>query len=156
MRSLFIIAFLAAQIYLPLSYYLKPNPLPALLDGGGASAPVTLPDEADPFDERFAWRMFSPIRVARCDVDLYDATSGARQPVSLGREIHFLWVNLMKRARGAVFTEFARWRCPQMAERSGQAPVLQADVTCHVSKAGSRQTITVRPFSPDLNWCDPT
>jgi hypothetical protein len=46
-RGRFIIAFLAVQLLLPLHYYLVRH---------------------DPHDERFAWRMFSPMRMADCAV----------------------------------------------------------------------------------------
>lgn len=149
-RSLFIVAFIAAQLYLPLSYYLRPDPLPELREGHAGQGPVTLPEGSDPFDERFAWRMFSPVRMVKCRATLYDATDGVRKRVRVGQELHYLWVNLMRRARRPIFDQYARWRCPQMAE-GGATPVLNAEVTCPLPG-----DLTVYPFDPNLNLCDPS
>ncbi|MFN3197091.1 MAG: hypothetical protein ACE366_01565 [Bradymonadia bacterium] len=155
MRSLFIVAFLAAQLYLPLSYYMRPDPLPELIAEPPAEQPVTLPEGADPFDERFAWRMFSPIRMVKCDVSFYDATDGVRRRVPTGKEVHFLWINLFKRARRSVIDQFAQWRCPQMATE-GKAPILNAEIVCPVRRPGRTGVVQVRPFDPTLNLCDPS
>lgn len=84
-RDALIAAVVLINIALPLSYYL-----------GRSDSPLS------PYDERFAWRMFSPVRIARCQVDLFDATAGQPQPIQLSRELHVVWVNLLKRARPAV------------------------------------------------------
>ena len=87
--NVFIAAFLAIQIGLPLSYYVGD----------------------DPFDERFAWRMFSPVRLARCTIEAYDASAGGLTPITLSRELHVVWINLLKRARPAVIDAVAARLC---------------------------------------------
>lgn len=103
MKNALIVALLALQIGLPLSYYLSDNV----------------------YDERFAWRMFSPIRLIKCDVALYDATGGGRTPLQPMREMHVVWRNLMRRGRLPVVDAFARHWCPQKPGR-----VLNAQITC--------------------------
>ncbi len=80
-RDAFIAAVLLVNIALPLSYYI-----------GRSDSPLAR------YDERFAWRMFSPVRIARCQVDLYDGET----PIQLTRELHVVWINLLKRARPSV------------------------------------------------------
>jgi len=101
--NLIIGAFLLLQLGFPASYYL-----------GG-----------DPFDERFAWRMFSPVRLARCSVQAYDASSG-QVPIQLSRELHVVWINLLKRARPAVIDAVADKLC---SDRGTQADV-RMSLTC--------------------------
>ncbi len=87
--SIGIALFLLVQLYLPASYYLG--------DGG--------------FDERFAWRMFSPVRLASCRVSAYDHGAGQRRPIRLGRELHVVWINLLKRGRTSVVDEAIEHLC---------------------------------------------
>lgn len=103
MKNVLIVAFLALQIGLPLSYYLG--------------------DE--PHDERFAWRMFSPIRLIKCDVTLYDASGGARTRIRPLQEMHVVWRNLMRRGRIPVVEAFARTWCAAAPDRK-----LTVDLTC--------------------------
>lgn len=85
-RDALIAAFVIIQIALPLSYYV-----------GRSDSPLA------PFDERFAWRMFSPVRLAKCQVRVYDATHGnMNQTISLSRELHVVWVKLLNRARPSI------------------------------------------------------
>lgn len=116
MRNYVIGAWLALQIALPASYYLG----------------------EDPFDERFAWRMFSPVRIAGCSVELFDASDGVERPLNLQRDLHVVWINLLKRARMSVIESYARKVCEERAAE-GKSPVLRADITCmapEVSKLG--------------------
>jgi hypothetical protein len=75
-RDLFIAAFLVSQLLLPLRWYL-------------------LRDPGDPFDERFAWRMFSPERMVRCSAQAQ--LNGV--PLDLGRKFHSAWLTLVERGR---------------------------------------------------------
>jgi hypothetical protein len=75
-RDLFIAAFLLSQLLLPLRWY-------------------ALREADDPFDERFAWRMFSPERMVRCSANAH--LDGA--PLELGREFHSAWLTLVERGR---------------------------------------------------------
>lgn len=76
-RGRFILAFLLVQLHLPLRYYLS---------------------HRDPHDERFAWRMFSPIRMAQCKPNV---TIGD-EPAALNREFHEAWIEIAKRGRFVV------------------------------------------------------
>ncbi len=105
--SLLIIVFIAIQIALPLSYYLGDNA----------------------FDERFAWRMFSPVRMARCQVKVFDATSGAEEELRLGRRMHIVWINLLKRARPAVVEKVAAKFCDE-ARATNLSPDIRMMLTC--------------------------
>jgi hypothetical protein len=102
-KNALIVAFLALQIGLPLSYYLSDNA----------------------YDERFAWRMFSPIRLIKCDVTLYDESDGRRTALRPMREMHVVWRNLMRRGRVPIVQAFARKWCAEGADRK-----LTADMTC--------------------------
>ncbi|MCB9538904.1 MAG: hypothetical protein H6704_21940 [Myxococcales bacterium] len=107
MRNALIAGFVALQIALPLSYYLGD----------------------DPYDERFAWRMFSPVRLARCTLQAFDETDGVRRPMRLGEDLHVVWINLMKRARRQVIDHWAfDWCAEQRA--AGREPVLRVQLTC--------------------------
>jgi hypothetical protein len=81
-----LVAFLAVQVAAPLHYY-------------------TLRD--DRLDERFAWRMFSPTRVIRCEPRFY--VDG--RPVELGARYHEAWVGLARRGRRAVLDAMAADLC---------------------------------------------
>ena len=94
-KRAFIGLFLAIQIAVPLSYYLGDDKL----------------------DERFAWRMFSTVRMARC-IDL-DSRSQLpaffvdSRPIPLYRHFHEAWVSLAKRGRKSVIAEMAQHLCEQ-------------------------------------------
>jgi len=85
-RGRFIVAFLLVQLLLPLRYYIA---------------------HRDPHDERFAWRMFSPIRMAQCrpTVTLDDA------PANLSAEFHEAWIEIAKRGRFGVVEAMGRKLC---------------------------------------------
>ncbi|MEY3212105.1 MAG: hypothetical protein RIT28_2586 [Pseudomonadota bacterium] len=87
-RDLFIAAFLLSQLALPLRWY-------------------ALREADDPFDERFAWRMFSPERMVRCSASAQ--LNGA--PLDLGREFHSAWLTLVERGRMDVVKAVARRVC---------------------------------------------
>jgi len=108
MRTALIIAFLALQVGLPLSYYLGHTP----------------------HDERFAWRMFSPVRLVSCDADLYDATSGSQQKLDPYKELHVVWYNLMKRGRLPVVKVFAESWCDQQVAKGRAQPDLRVRLSC--------------------------
>lgn len=84
-----IVAALAIQVAVPMTYYLG----------------------EDRFDERFAWRMFSAVRVYRCDLNAFDLDDGRATPVPLGRTIHVAWINTMQRGREGVIQRYLTWRC---------------------------------------------
>ena len=76
-RGRLILLFVAIQLLVPLRYYIA---------------------HRDPHDERFAWRMFSPIRMVRCQLSV--ERDGA--PLPLGREFHEAWLEMAQRGRFAV------------------------------------------------------
>lgn len=82
----FVAVVVASQLVIPLRYYLASR---------------------DPHDERFAWRMFSPMRMAQCapEVTLDD------KPFALGTEFHAAWIELAKRGRFRVLEQIGARLC---------------------------------------------
>jgi hypothetical protein len=104
----FICAYIAAQLIAPLWYYA----------GSG-----------DKNDERFAWRMFSSVRMIECRVEF--RTGPAHQPVqNLGSRFHEAWINLAKRGRIEVITAMAEALC------AGGEEDVRAELSCKT--AGGR------------------
>ena len=91
-----LVLFFGIQMYAPIRYYLGDYP----------------------WDERFSWRMFSTVRTLKCRPQLWSQQSddSRRQPLRLSREMHMVWVNLMKRGRLRVVEEFARSYCQRRPE----------------------------------------
>lgn len=85
-RGRFILAFLAAQMLIPLHYYAV---------------------RRDVHDERFAWRMFSPMRMTRCRW----AFSIGKQPLTLGTQFHEAWLEIASRGRMTVVEQMAAKLC---------------------------------------------
>ncbi len=85
-RGRFILAFVLVQLLLPLRYYAA---------------------NRDPHDERFAWRMFSPMRMTRCTphVQLDD------KPLALSDYFHEAWIELAERGRFVVVEAMAARLC---------------------------------------------
>ena len=65
----------------------------------------------DRYDERFAWRMFSAVRVARCQMRLTETQGGSERPIALGEVLPAPWTALLERNRVRVVDGFLRWRC---------------------------------------------
>jgi hypothetical protein len=84
-RGRLILAFLAVQLLVPLTYFAR----------------------RDPHDERFAWRMFSPMRMAKCQPRF--AIDG--KPFALEREFHEAWIELAQRGRFIVVEAMAAHVC---------------------------------------------
>ena len=81
----------AVQVAIPASYYLV---------------------REDEDDERFAWRMFSAIRLKRCDVDAFDALADdAQRPIALAEALHASWQRSLGRGRRPVVARFLATRC---------------------------------------------
>ena len=76
-RGRFIILMVASQLLLPLHYYLA---------------------RRDKHDERFAWRMFSPMRMAHCQPNV---TIDGRA-TALESQFHEAWIDLAVRGRFVV------------------------------------------------------
>lgn len=82
-------AFVALQILVPLSYYAR----------------------EDRYDERFAWRMFSAIRVGTCDTRASETRDRVETPLVLADEIHYAWIEHLGRNRRRVIDRFLESRC---------------------------------------------
>lgn len=94
LSNVFIAAFLAFQIAMPLRYYLG--------DRG--------------YDERFSWRMFSTVRMQQCEMQISErGASGnpAFREVQVRRDIQVAWVNLLERVRMPVVEKYLARRCEQ-------------------------------------------
>jgi hypothetical protein len=85
---IFVHVFVVVQLVLPLSYYVS---------------------RSDPHDERFAWRMFSPVRMLKCQPAF--TVGAARTPVQLGASFHEAWIELARRGRVQVIEAMARELC---------------------------------------------
>lgn len=85
-RGRFIAAFVLIQLLLPLRYYVA---------------------HRDPHDERFAWRMFSPMRMATCSPQF--KIDG--KPLDPLTEFHEAWVAIAARGRFAVVEAMGRRLC---------------------------------------------
>ncbi len=101
-ERLVVLAFLAAQLGLPLSYYLGDRV----------------------YDERFAWRMFSPIRMVRCRPQLSDGG----EPIALDAHFAAPWITWMKRGHADVLLAAGERLC---AER-GPGAAIRADLSCRL------------------------
>jgi hypothetical protein len=100
----FIGAWLAVQVIGPMSYYVWRH---------------------DRHDERFAWRMFSPTRMLRCEQPggkLAFTVDGT--PVPLDRVFHEGWLEIAKRGRLVVLEEMGAKLC---ADHPGSQVVLDLD-----------------------------
>ncbi len=94
-RGKAIAAFLLVQLAVPGTYYLR----------------------RDRHDERFSWRMFSPIRMARCEPEA--KVGGAK--VALAATFHPAWIELAERGRRSVLEAMGRRLC---RDHAGQEVVL--------------------------------
>src|SRR3954466_13629890 len=99
-RGRAIAAFVMLQLLLPLAYYSR----------------------KDPHDERFAWRMFSPMRMAKC---MPSATIDD-VPFNLYSEFHEAWVQMAERGRFKVVEAMGARLC---AEHPNSRVRLQIDCT---------------------------
>lgn len=90
--NLFIVALLSLQLLLPLRYYLG-------LAGGD--------------DERFSWRMFSTVRLQRCELSMSEVRDGSNvaEPLALKPILQVAWISIMQRLRPSVVEGFLRFRC---------------------------------------------
>jgi hypothetical protein len=79
----------AVQVAIPASYYLR--------------------DDRD--DERFAWRMFSAVRVRNCDVTVREQRTVDFEPVDLDKLLHASWRAALARGRRRVIERFLAKRC---------------------------------------------
>lgn len=85
-QGVLIVLFIAIQVALPITYYTM---------------------RRDAHDERFAWRMFSPMRMTKCVPKL--TVDG--KPVDLAREFHEAWIEIAKRGRFVVIEKMGAKLC---------------------------------------------
>jgi ferredoxin len=100
--SLFIAAVVLSQLLLPATYYVGD----------------------DAYDERFAWRMFSPIRVTPCQYRWFE---GAERRPFRPDDVQAVWRSLMRRGRLDVVHGYARRRC----EAIGPGARIAVELTCY-------------------------
>jgi len=95
LANLFILAFLAFQVGMPLRYYLGERG----------------------YDERFSWRMFSTLRLQQCEMQVTEASTGSAEfkDVQVRRDVQAAWVSLLERVRKPVVEKYLLRRC----ERQG-------------------------------------
>ncbi len=70
----------------------------------------------DPYDERFAWRMFSAVRVQRCSVAVEETLGGQPRRVQLSTAVPMPWIALVERNRPAVQRGLLHFLCERSAE----------------------------------------
>lgn len=115
-RTWLAVAFVAVQLLLPLQYYCG---------------------RQDKHDERFAWRMFSPMRMTTCN----PVFTRNGQPIVLGNRYHEAWGTLAKRGRQVVLDAMAKDLCQPGAD-------VRLTMTCSYLNATERVT------AGDRNLCE--
>ena len=116
--------WVAFLVLVPLRYYLLPG--------------------HDPYDERFAWRMFSAVRVQQCQTVVEETRFGEEtRPINLQTSLPAPWISLLQRNRPAVIESFLNFRCEssmqptrvsvrsQCTDVSGNdLPAIRREITC--------------------------
>ena len=85
----FVVVVVLLQLLVPLTYYLRD----------------------DPFDERFAWRMFSGVRLQECEASAFETDAVNERRVNLYRVIPPGWVANLQRDRQPVIERYLAHRC---------------------------------------------
>ena len=85
-QGIVILVVLVAQLLIPITYYVA---------------------RRDPHDERFAWRMFSPMRMTKCTPRF----SLDEKPVDLTAEFHEAWIEIARRGRFNVIEAMGAKLC---------------------------------------------
>ena len=130
-----LVLFFGIQLYFPLAYYLGDHP----------------------WDERFSWRMFSTVRNLKCAPKVWlsspqgnvlcpDQSGGRCVQKRLSRDIHMVWINLMKRGRMSVMNSYVAHQCARQPDRP-----LYISLTCQ-SPTPPHQMISL--ISPSNNQCE--
>lgn len=111
------------------------RPLAAVYVVVQLALPATYYARRDPHDERFAWRMFSPMRMTSCQpVARVDG-----RPLALTAHFHEAWLELARRGRRSVLDELARALC---RKHPGAAVTLEVRCDYH---GGARATQVSSP-----------
>lgn len=86
---LFIVVAVLAQLLIPLTYYLRD----------------------DPYDERFAWRMFSGVRMQECEGSVLERHGETELAVNPYEVVPAGWVTSLERNRRSVVERYLELRC---------------------------------------------
>jgi hypothetical protein len=124
----------ALQIAIPASYYVR----------------AARGTQAAPDDERFAWRMFSGIRLKRCSVSARGVSRAslgrgsarfaeATEPLAVSGALHGSWVHSLERGRRRVIERFLASRC-----------ALQGASFARVELMRNCRDVTSRPEAPEV------
>ena len=89
LTNAFIALFLLYQVAMPLRYYL----------GGRGD------------DERFSWRMFSSVRLQKCEVRVHEVLAGQSREVKLSQAVQIAWIGMLERNRPQAVDKLLRRRC---------------------------------------------
>jgi hypothetical protein len=90
----------------------------------------------DPDDERFAWRMFSAVRLKRCEVTASErASGGLARPIDIPRSVHASWIRSLERGRPNVIEHFLAQRC---RPTPGAAAIEDSELTRRCKGAAGR------------------
>jgi hypothetical protein len=89
LSNAFIALFLLYQVAMPLRYYL----------GGRGD------------DERFSWRMFSSVRLQKCEVRVQEIVAGQSREVKLSQAVQIAWIGMLERNRPQAVEKLLRRRC---------------------------------------------
>lgn len=125
--------FLLLHLAIPLRYYLG----------------------SDLYDERFAWRMFSAVRVQECEITVSEVSRGSETEL---RPMTFLpapWVGLLERSRPAVVRSFLAWRCaggghaPSAGAEPPELPESVAVRSACIDASGDPVPVVVREMTCD-------
>lgn len=119
-RNALIVAWVVVQLAIPAHYYFL---------------------RESRYDERFAWRMFSEVRVLDCVADYRQAG----RPVPFENRFHASWITLVKRGRPSVIERVTGRLC----EEAGNDPVT-LDLVCR--EADGRMFRLTEPWR---NQCAP-
>ncbi len=89
--AIFIAAVLGLQLALAVSYYVGD----------------------DRFDERFAWRMYSTIRLTGCSTTAAESVNGSARErrIVLAKTLAVAWIKNIRRNRDRVIRKFLETRC---------------------------------------------
>ena len=119
--SLFIAGWIALQLALPTSYYLG---------------------DGDPYDERFAWRMFSPVRMVKCSVALYSGGPDRRRDDLRAQELTMVWRGWMVRGRRSVAEAYLELRGERDRQAGHPRPWNSMDLLCRRPDGSSDQRLS--------------
>jgi len=122
-QHLAVAGFLAVQFGAPMSYYLTSRQ----------------------YDERFAWRMFSPTRMIRCQARVQEWTDEGAVEVDLKREIAAPWLSWMKRGHAHILRGVGEHLC----EERGPGARFTGDLVCTLPDGERDPVMTSEALCPE-------